>query len=69
MPTSPAVGDLIWIPAGTSIGYLDKVGWARAKTREPTTGLVVGQGLERHTLHVLRFDERIFVNIKDVRRL
>jgi hypothetical protein len=68
-------GDLVWIPANTPIQYLDgdTSGYSKGKTKSPSTGLVlsisISTGRNCEHLQILRFDQRISIRKKDVRKL
>ena len=64
-------GDLVWIPANTSIKYPLDTLLVSARTRVPTYGLVIGldgSPFDGDAI-ILRNDEKLSVRLKDIRKI
>ena len=61
-------GDLVWIPANTLIEY---EAFAMGRTKVPTYGLVLDtqNSLWEGHAAILRNDEKVFINIKYLRKI
>jgi len=61
-------GDLVWIPANTLIEYQ---AFAMGRTKVPTYGLVIESQNDLWDGHatILRHDERVSINKKDLRKI